>query len=90
MNETTNTTEAASKGEPGIDVVRDFYDAVARGDVDAVLDLLDPLRLFSRPSGGAEFEVAEIHVWTVRDGKIVDLEAIFDTATVLGAMKRLS
>jgi ketosteroid isomerase-like protein len=42
MNEKPNTTKTASKSGPGIAVVRDFYDAVARGDVDAVLDLLDP------------------------------------------------
>jgi ketosteroid isomerase-like protein len=141
MNETTPPTAAAGSGEPGMAVVRHFYDAVAQGDVDAVLDLLDPqvewrapeslpwggtfrghngireflakvadqpaefrrevreyldagdrivvpVRLFVRPSDGdPELEVAEIHVWTVRDSKLVDLEAIFDTATVLRAMK---
>jgi ketosteroid isomerase-like protein len=60
--------------------VREYLDAGNR--------VVVPLRLFGRPSGDdTEFEVAEIHVWTVRDGKIVDLEAIFDTATVLRAMK---
>jgi hypothetical protein len=141
VSETTHATEPASRGEPGIAVVRRFYDAVAQGRVDAVLDLLHPqvewrapeslpwggtfrghdgfreffakvvdqpaafrrevreyldagarivvpLRLFVRSSGGdPECEVAEIHVWTVRGSKIVDLEAIFDTATVLRAMK---
>jgi ketosteroid isomerase-like protein len=120
-------------------VVRAFYEAAARKDVDAILDLLDPevvlrapeslpwggtfhghegvqeffgkraeesvenrrevqeyldtgdriivqLRLFGRAKGGdTETEVPEVHVWTVRNGKIVDLEAIFDTATALRA-----
>jgi ketosteroid isomerase-like protein len=122
-------------------VLRSFYDAVARGDVDAILDLLDPqvvwrtpeslpwggtfrghegfrqffaklisqpveprrevqsyidagdrivvqLRTFGRPKGGTtETDVPEVHVWTVRDGKIVDLEAIFDTETALRAWR---
>ncbi len=43
-------------------------------------------RLFGRAkSGDTETEVPEVHVWTVRNGKIVDLEAIFDTATALRA-----
>jgi uncharacterized protein len=125
--------------ESNVAVLRGFYDAVARGDVDAVLDLLDPqvewrapeslpwggtfhghegfrqflakvvdqpvefrrevreyldagdrvvvlLRLFGRPRGGdTEFEVPEIHVWTMREGKIAGLEASFDTAAALPA-----
>jgi uncharacterized protein len=35
-------TDASSNSEPGLAVVRGFYDAVAAGDVEAVLDLLDP------------------------------------------------
>jgi ketosteroid isomerase-like protein len=35
-------TEAARNSEPGLAVLREFYDAVAAGDVEAVLDLLDP------------------------------------------------
>jgi ketosteroid isomerase-like protein len=125
--------------ESDVEVVRAFYEAAARRDVDAILELLDPevvlrapeslpwggtfhghegvqeffgklaeepvenrrevreyldagdriivqLRLFGRAKGGVtETEVPEIHVWTVRNGKIVDLEAIFDTATALRA-----
>jgi ketosteroid isomerase-like protein len=125
--------------ESDVAVVRAFYEAAARKDVDAILDLLDPevvlrapeslpwggtfhghdgvqeffgklaeepvenrrevqeyldtsdriivqLRLFGRAKGGdTETEVPEVHVWTVRNGKIVDLEAIFDTATALRA-----
>jgi hypothetical protein len=121
-------------------VVRGFYEAVARGDASAVLDLLDPqveltaptsvpwggtfkgregagemfamlaeqpmefrrepqdyldlgervvvtLRVFGRPkAGGTEFEVPEVHVWTVRQGRIIRLEAYFDTALVLSAL----
>jgi hypothetical protein len=42
------------------------------------------LRQMGRPKGGeTEYDVREVHVWTVRDGKIVDFEGSFDTATVL-------
>jgi ketosteroid isomerase-like protein len=131
--------EGAGPAESDVAVVRAFYEAAARRDVDAILDLLDPevvlrapeslpwggtfhghegvqeffgklaeepvenrrevqeyldagdriivqLRLFGRAKGGVtETEVPEIHVWTVRSGKLVDLEAIFDTATALRA-----
>jgi ketosteroid isomerase-like protein len=141
MSESANTIEAASNGDPGLAVVRGFYDAVAAGDVDAVLDLLDPqvewrapeslpwggtfrghdgireffarvidqpaefgrevqeylqvgdrvavlLRLFGRSNDGdGEFNVLEIHVWTVRHGKLVDFDGTFDTATVLRALQ---
>lgn len=137
MNEPTKATEAASKDEPGVAVVRGFNDALARGDVAGMADFLDPhvewrapesvpwggtfrghegfreflgklsvqpaefrreileylhagervvvlLRQMGRRKGGdTEYDVPEVHVWTVRDGKIVDFEGSFDTATVL-------
>jgi uncharacterized protein len=137
MSEAINTSGPASKGEPGIAVVRGFNDALARGDVAGMADFLDPqvewrapesvpwggtfrghegfreflgklleqraefrreileyldagervvvlLRQMGRPKGGdTEYDVPEVHVWTVRDGKIVDFEGSFDTATVL-------
>jgi uncharacterized protein len=46
------------------------------------------LRQMGRPKGGdTEYDVAEVHVWTVRDGKIVDFEGSFDTATVLRTLQ---
>ena len=141
MNEATNTTEAASKGEQSVAVVRGFNDALARGDVAGMLDFLDPqvewrapesvpwggtfrghegfreflgkvleqpaefrremleyldagqrvvvlLRQMGRPKGGdTGYDVPEVHVWTVRDGKIVDFEGCFDTATVLRTLQ---
>ena len=42
MNETTEPTEAASKSEPGVAVVRGFNEALARGDVSGMVDFLDP------------------------------------------------
>jgi ketosteroid isomerase-like protein len=140
MNETTKTKKAAGDGEPGIAVVRGFNDALARGDVDGMVNCLDPqvewqapesvpwggtfrghegvreflgkileqpaefrreileyidfgervvvlLRQMGRPKGGdTEYDVHEVHVWTVRNGKIVDFEGSFDTATVLGTL----
>jgi hypothetical protein len=137
MNETTRTKKAAGDGEPGIAVVRGFNDLLARGDMDGMVNCLDPqvewrapesvpwggtfrghegvreflgkireqpaefrreileyidfgervvvlLRQMGRPKGGdTEYDVHEVHVWTVRNGKIVDFEGSFDTATVL-------
>jgi ketosteroid isomerase-like protein len=46
------------------------------------------LRTFGRrKDGDGEFDVLEIHVWTVRHGKLVDFDGIFDTATVLRALQ---
>ena len=46
------------------------------------------LRQMGRPkSGDTEYDVPEVHVWTVRDGKIVDFEGLFDTATVLRTLQ---
>jgi uncharacterized protein len=141
MNETTETTKTANKGEPGIAVVRGFNDALARGDVAGMVDLLDSqvewrapesvpwggtfrghegfreflgkvleqpaefrremleyldaggrvvvlLRQMGRPKGGdTGYDVPEVHVWTVRDGKIVEIEGLFDTATVLRTLQ---
>jgi ketosteroid isomerase-like protein len=133
--------ERSSATRSRMTVIRSFYDAVARGDVDAILDLLDPqvvwrtpeslpwggtfhgyegfreffarlisqpvesrrevqryidagdrivvqLRTFGRPKGDTtETDVPEVHVWTVGNGKIVELEAIFDTETALRAWR---
>jgi uncharacterized protein len=141
MTRRANMTEAASTSEPGVAVLRGFYDAVAAGDVDAVLDLLDPevewrapeslpwggtfhghdgvreffarvidqpadfgrevqeylesgdrvvvlLRTFGRRNDGdGGFDVLEFHAWTVRNGKLVDFDGTFDTATVLRALQ---
>jgi uncharacterized protein len=46
------------------------------------------LRQMGRPRGGsAEYDVPEVHVRTVRDGKVVDFEGYFDTATVLRTLR---
>jgi hypothetical protein len=46
------------------------------------------LAFTGRPRNGQpEFEVPEVHVWTVRDGKVSGLEAYFDTAIVLRALQ---
>jgi uncharacterized protein len=141
VNETTKTTETANGGKPGIAVVRGFNDALARGDVAGMVDLLDSqvewrppsryrgggtfrgqegfreflgkvleqpaefrreileyldagervvvlLRQMGRPKGGdTGYDVPDVHVWTVRNGKIVDFEGLFDTATVLRALQ---
>jgi ketosteroid isomerase-like protein len=137
----TMNSRPSAENEANVALVRSFYAAVLRGDVAAILDLLDPqvewqapeslpwggtfhghdgfreffgkvleqpvefrrevreildagerivviLRLMSRPRGNkTEFEVPEIHIWTVRHGKIVALEAYFDTAFVMRALQ---
>jgi ketosteroid isomerase-like protein len=46
------------------------------------------LRQMGRPKGGdTEYDVPEVHVWTVRDGKLMDFEGSFDTATVLRTLQ---
>ncbi len=46
------------------------------------------LRQMGRPKGSdTEYDVPEVHVWTIRDGKIVDFEGVFDTATVLRTLQ---
>src|SRR5260370_9564210 len=42
MNETTKTTEAASRGGAGVAVVGGLNEALARGDVTGMVDFLDP------------------------------------------------
>jgi ketosteroid isomerase-like protein len=138
MMEAANRKEViVDRRENNLGVIRGFYDAAARADVSAVLDLLDPeiewrspeslpwggtyhgsegvreelsklfdqpvefrrearewfdegdrvvvlLRVFGRHKGAdTEFGLTEIHIWSVRDGKIASFEGIFDTATAL-------
>ena len=46
------------------------------------------LRQMGRRKGSdTEYDVPEVHVWTIRDGKIVDFEGSFDTATVLRTLQ---
>jgi ketosteroid isomerase-like protein len=137
MMEAANMREIVDMRENNLRAIRGFYDAAARGDVSALLELLDPeiewrspeslpwggtfhgregvreelsqlfdqpvefrreanewfdegdrvvvlLRVFGRPKGTeTEFGFTEIHIWTVRDGKIASFEGMFDTATAL-------
>jgi uncharacterized protein len=82
----------------GHEGIRDFFAKVAdqpaefgrevqgylpAGDRVAVL-----LRLFGRRRvGDGEFNVLEVHVWTVRDGRLVEFDGTFDTATALRALQ---
>jgi ketosteroid isomerase-like protein len=60
--------------------VREYLDA---GERIVVL-----LRFFARRrNDGTEYEVPEVHVWTVRNDKIARLEAYPDTAMVLHALQ---
>lgn len=36
---------------------------------------------------GASFDIAEVHVWTVRDGRAVRFEAYIDTPAMLAALE---
>ena len=62
---------------------RELLEYLDAGDRVVVL-----LRQMGRPKGGdTEYDVPEVHVWTVRHGKIVDFEGTFDTATVLRTLQ---
>jgi ketosteroid isomerase-like protein len=39
-------------------------------------------------ANGAAFDVAEVHVWEVRDGKVVELRVYIDTPAMLEALSR--
>lgn len=46
------------------------------------------LRLIGRRKGGeTDFDVPEVHVFTLRHGKIASLEEYFDTSTVLRGLQ---
>jgi hypothetical protein len=46
------------------------------------------LRQMGRRKGSdTEYDVPEVHIWTIRDSKIVDFEGSFDTATVLRTLQ---
>jgi ketosteroid isomerase-like protein len=141
MSQKVGTTHTSDSNDFSITVVRGFYETLLRGDLDGILDLLDPqvewrapeslpwggvfhghegfreffgklfgqpvdsrreirqylsagdrvvvlLRLFGRRKGHeVEIELPEVHIWTVRNGKILGLEAYFDTAMFLGALE---
>src|SRR5262245_32013871 len=58
--------------------LREYLDAGDR--------IVVPLRFFARRKGSQqEFEVSEVHIWTVLRGKIAAFEAYLDTAMVLRA-----
>ena len=68
-------------GQP-VDSRREVREYLSAGDRVVVR-----LRLFGRRKGReTEIEVPEVHIWTVRNGKILGLEAHFDTAMFLGAL----
>jgi uncharacterized protein len=69
-------------GQP-VDSRREIREYLRAGDRVVVL-----LRLFGRRKGReTHVEVPEVHIWTVRNGKILGLEAYFDTAMFLGALE---
>jgi ketosteroid isomerase-like protein len=124
---------------PPIDVVKHVYDAFARLDLDAVLELADPdivivqdpalpwggrhvgrdgvITFVTRLAGstdstvtseaifqagenviqygttagtvrasGASFEIPECHIWTIRDGRVVEAAFFIDTASMLESL----
>jgi ketosteroid isomerase-like protein len=69
-------------GQP-VDWRREEREYLSAGDRVVVL-----LRTFGRRKGReTEFEVPEVHIWTVRNGKILGLEAYFDTAMFLRTLE---
>ena len=62
---------------------REMLEYLDAGDRIVVL-----LRQMGRRKGSdTEYDVPEVHVWTIHDGKIVDFEGSFDTATVLRTLQ---
>ncbi len=62
---------------------REMLEYLDAGDRIVVL-----LRQMGRRKGSdTEYDVPEVHIWTIRDGKIVDFEGSFDTATVLRTLQ---
>jgi len=62
---------------------REMLEYLDAGDRIVVL-----LRQMGRRKGSdTEYDVPEVHIWTIRDGKIVDFEGSFDTATVLRTLR---
>jgi uncharacterized protein len=62
---------------------RDMLEYLDAGERVVVL-----LRQMGRRKGSdTEYDVPEVHIWTIRDGKIVDFEGSFDTATVLRTLQ---
>ena len=56
--------------------------------LDAGERIVVPLRQMGRRKGSdTEYDVPEVHVWTIRDGKIVDFEGSFDIATALRTLQ---
>ncbi|HEY3724801.1 MAG TPA: hypothetical protein VGN59_15720 [Acidimicrobiia bacterium] len=72
------------------DVVAAIYAATAGADLDAVL--ADRVVQRGRTAGtvrasGSTFDVAEVHVWTLRDGRVVAAELFIDTPAMLAALQ---
>jgi ketosteroid isomerase-like protein len=38
-------------------------------------------------ANGAEFDVAEVHIWEIRDGKAIDFRSHIDTPAMLAALR---
>lgn len=84
-----------------VDVVRAAYLAFERGDLAAVdsgvdlerfLDAGDQVVQIGRTRGQARatdktFDVLEMHVWTVRHGRVVRFEAYVDNPAMLAALR---
>ena len=39
-------------------------------------------------ANGAEFDISEVHIWTLRDGKVVAVEFYIDTPAMLAALNQ--
>jgi ketosteroid isomerase-like protein len=84
-----------------LDLVRGAYAAFERGDLPAVLAMLaterfveagDQIVQIGRTRGqaratGRTFDVPEVHVWTMRHGKVVRFEAYVDHPAMLAALR---
>ena len=84
--------------DENVEVVRNGFEALREGDVEALLPLIDedfevttPASLAAEPdtargrTTGLEFDQSAVMVWTVREGKAVGLELFTELDEALGA-----
>ena len=76
-----------------VEIVRQLYDALNRGDWDAVFVTLIPTRSNERPmrrarpkGGSADLVVRNGHLWTLRDGTILSMKSFPDPNEALEAV----
>lgn len=86
--------------EANLATIRRVYEAFQTRDADLIRELFAPEIVISarradrsHPRGkalanGASFDIPEVHVWELRDGKVVRYRVYIDTPAMLDALGR--